>query len=68
MRFYEFNLTPTIKPMKPMNPKQYRLYSLKRNKDNAKQTYKAEKDRQKVANAQQQFSKLPTKNFQYSFH
>ena len=37
-----------------MNPDQYRLFSLKRNKDNAKQAYKAEKDRQKVAKAQQQ--------------
>ena len=39
-----------------MNPQQYRLYSLKRNKDNAKQAYKAEKDRQAVAKAQQQIS------------
>ena len=57
MRFYEFAHTPTIKPIKPMNPKQYRLFSLKRNKDNAKQAYKAEKDRQKIANAQQQIFK-----------
>ena len=40
-----------------MNPQQYRLYSLKRNKDNAKQAYKAERDRQKVAKAQQQIFK-----------
>jgi len=51
MKFYE------IQTIKPMNPKQYRLYSLKRNKDNAKQAYKAEKDRQKIANAQQQIFK-----------
>jgi len=57
MRFYEFAQTPTIKPIKPMNPKQYRLYSLKRNKDNAKQAYKAERDRQKIANARQQIFK-----------
>lgn len=57
MRFYEFNSSPTIKHIKPMNPQQYRLYSLKRNKDNAKQAYKAERDRQKVAKAQQQIFK-----------
>lgn len=54
MRFYEFAHTPTIKPM---NPQQYRLYSLKRSKENAKQAYKAEKDRQTVAKARQQIFK-----------
>ena len=57
MRFYEFAQTPTIKPTKPLNPQQYRLYSLKRNRDNAKQAYKAEKDRQTVAKAQQNLAK-----------
>ena len=57
MRFYEFQTTPTIKPTKPLNPQQYRLYSLKRNRDSAKQAYKAEKDRQTVAKAQQQIFK-----------
>jgi len=57
MRFYEFAHTPTIKSIKPMNPQQYRLYSLKRNKENAKQVYKAEKNRQTVAKAQQQIFK-----------
>ena len=60
MRFYEFNLTPTIKPVKatkPLNPQQARVAGLKRSKDNAKQAYKAEKDRQKIANAQQQIFK-----------
>ena len=54
MRFYEFNSTPTIKPIKPMNPKQYRLYALKRNKDNDIQAYKAAKNRQRIEKAQQQ--------------
>ena len=54
MRFYEFAHTPTIKPIKPLNPQQYRLYSLKRNKENANKAYKAEKDKQKIAKAQQQ--------------
>lgn len=51
MRFYEFQ---TIKPLKPMNPQQYRLYILKRNKEIANKAYKVEKDRQKIAKAQQQ--------------
>lgn len=57
MRFYEFNSAPTIKPVKPMNPKQARVANLKRNVDIAKQAYKAEKKRQKIANAQQQIFK-----------
>ena len=44
-----------------MNPQQYRLYTLKRNKENAKQAYKAEKDRQTVANAQKQIYKATQK-------
>ena len=54
MRFCEFAHTPTIKPIKPMNPKQCPLYNLKGNKGNAKQAYKAEKDRQTVVKARQQ--------------
>ena len=54
MRFYEFQ---TIKPLKPLNPKQARVANLKRNVDIAKQAYKAEKNRQKIANAQQQIFK-----------
>ena len=57
MRFCEFYLTPHIKPKKPLNPQQARLASLKRNKDNAKKAYKAERDRQTVATAQQQIFK-----------
>jgi hypothetical protein len=57
MRFCEFAHTPTIKPVKPMNPQQARIASLKRNVDNAKQAYKAEKNRQTVAKAQQQIFK-----------
>ena len=51
MRFYEIQ---TIKPLKSMNPQQSRIYSLKRNKENANKAYKAEKDRLKIAKAQQQ--------------
>jgi hypothetical protein len=57
MRFYEFAHTSAIKPIKPLNPQQARVTSLKRNADNAKQAYKAEKDRQKIAKAQQQIFK-----------
>ena len=57
MRFYEFNSTPTIKPTKPLTPQQARVASLKRSADNAKKAYKTEKDRQKVAKAQQQIFK-----------
>ena len=57
MRFYEFQTIKPLKPIKPMNPEQYRLFSLKRNRDSAKQAYKAEKDRQTVAKAQQQIFK-----------
>ena len=40
-----------------MNPKQARVASLKRNVDNAKKAYKAEKNRQTIAKAQQQIFK-----------
>lgn len=57
MRFYEFNSPPTIKPIKPLNPQQARIASLKRNVDNAKKTYKVEKDKQKIVRAQQDIFK-----------
>jgi hypothetical protein len=57
MRFYEFQTIKPLKLIQPMSPEQYRLFSLKRNKDNAKQAYKAEKDRQSVKKAQQQIFK-----------
>ena len=54
MRFFEFSSIKPIKPIKPLNPQQARVASLKRNVDTAKKVYKAEKDRQKIAAAQQQ--------------
>lgn len=44
----------TIKPIKPLTPQQSRLDSLKRQKELATNNLKAERDRQKVAKAQQQ--------------
>jgi len=44
----------TIKPLKPMNPQQAKLDSLKKQKEVASNNLKAERDRQKVAKAQQQ--------------
>ena len=61
MRLYESQSTSTnkksLKRIKPLNPQQARIASLKRNAESAKQAYKAEKDRQKIANAQQQIFK-----------
>jgi hypothetical protein len=54
MRFFEFSTLKPIKPKKPLNPQQARVASLKRNIDTAKNAYKAEKNRQKIARAQQQ--------------
>jgi len=50
----------TIKPIKPMNPQQAKLDSLKKQKDVASKNLKAERDRQKVAKAQQQIRKATT--------
>lgn len=39
---------------KPLTPQQQRIKSLKQQKDNATKALKAERDRQKIANANQQ--------------
>ncbi len=44
----------TIKPIKPLTPQQSRIDTLKRQKDLASKNLKAERDRQRVAKAQQQ--------------
>jgi hypothetical protein len=44
----------TIKSIKPMNPQQAKLDSLKKQKEVASNNLKAERNRQKVAKAQQQ--------------
>ncbi len=55
MRFYEIQ---SIKPIKPLNPAQARIAGLKRQKDNISKQLKAERNRQKIAKAQQELFKL----------
>ena len=50
----------TIKPIKSMNPQQAKLDSLKKQKEVASNNLKAERDRQKVAKAQQQIRMATT--------
>ncbi len=50
----------TIKPIKPMNPQQAKIASLKKQKEVASNNLKAERDRQKVAKAQQQIRMATT--------
>jgi hypothetical protein len=61
MRIFEVILKNSIKVIKPLNPQQARIASLKRNADNAKKAYKAEKDRQTVAKAKQQIQSIVSK-------
>ena len=42
-----------IKPQKPLTPQQARINSLKLQKDNVSKQLEAERDRQKIAKAQQ---------------
>jgi hypothetical protein len=46
-------LVNEVKTIKPMTPQQARIDSLKRQKDIASKNLKAERDRQKIAKAQQ---------------
>ena len=48
----------TIKPIKPLSPQQARIDGLKKQKDNASNQLKAERDRQKLVKAQQQIFNL----------
>jgi hypothetical protein len=58
MRLYE------IKPasIKPKTPQQQRVDSLKLQKDNITKQLKAERDRQAIAKAQQQITKIKFSN------
>lgn len=49
-----------IKSLKPLTPQQARIDSLKRQKDVASKNLKAERDRQKIAKAQQQIRATQT--------
>ncbi len=50
----------TIKTISPMTPEKSRIDSLKRTKDTAAKNLKGERDRQKLAKAQQQIAKITT--------
>ena len=52
--------TSTIKPDAPLTPAKARIDSLKRTKDAAAKNLKAERDRQKLAKAQQTISAVTT--------
>lgn len=43
----------TIKPIKPLTPQQQRIKSLQTQKDNVSKQLKAERERQRIAKAQQ---------------
>ena len=47
----------TLKPIKPLPPDKYKLASMKQQKDALSKSIKAERDRQKIKNAQQQIFK-----------
>jgi len=49
-----------IKPVAPLTPAKARIDSLKRTKDAAAKNLKAERDRQKVAKAQQTIASVTT--------
>lgn len=51
-------LDEVVATIKPLTPQQTRLDSLKRQKDTATKNLKAERDRQKVAKAQQQIQSI----------
>jgi hypothetical protein len=46
----------TIKPIKPVTPEEQRIKSLKTQKDNLGRQIKAERDKQRIAKAQQQLN------------
>ena len=47
----------TLKPIKPLPPDKYRMASMKQQKDALTKNIKAERDRQKIKQAQQQIFK-----------
>ena len=51
-----------LSEIKPMTPEQTKIDSLKRQKDLASQNLKAERDRQRVAKAQQQIRAVTLTN------
>ena len=53
-------LIKEIATIKPMTPEKARIKALQTQKDNANKALKAERDRQKIAKAQQQLAKVRT--------
>lgn len=53
-------LIKEITTIKPLTPQQARINSLRQAKDNASKALKAERDRQKIAKAQQTISQIRT--------
>ncbi|WP_296969331.1 hypothetical protein [Polynucleobacter sp.] len=53
-------LIKEITTIKPLTPQQARINSLRQAKDNASKALKAERDRQKIAKAQQTISQIKT--------
>ena len=51
-------LIKEIATIKPMTPEQARIKALKTQKDNASKALKAERDKQKITQAQQQLAKV----------
>ena len=52
----------SLKPIAPLTPEKARISSLKNVKDTASKNLKAERNRQKLAKAQQQISAITTGN------
>ena len=53
-----YMLIKEIATIKPMTPEQARIKALKTQKDNASKALKAERDKQKITQAQQQLAKV----------
>lgn len=51
-------VSETIQPIKPLTPQQSRIDGLKRQKETVTKQLKAERDRQKIAKAQQQLANV----------
>ena len=57
MRYKEITETHSIAPTKPLTPQQARLDALKRQKENVSKALDSERQRQRIAKAQQQLAK-----------
>ena len=60
MKINELRGISSIKPLTPMSPAKAKIDTLKRTKDMATKNLKAERDRQKLAKAQQALAAVTT--------